>query len=204
MKHFWDERYAGTEYVYGKQPNEYLRQQLDRFAPGKILFPAEGEGRNAVFAARQGWEVFAFDQSIEGRRKALKLAGEQGVRIDYLTGALEEVDYGTGQFDAIGLIYAHFPPELKAAYHQRLAGFLRPGGTVIIETFSKQHTEYQKVNPNAGGPRNTGLLDSAEELLSIYDGFEILELTETETVLSEGPFHQGKAHVVRFTGKKKA
>jgi cyclopropane fatty-acyl-phospholipid synthase-like methyltransferase len=203
MKEFWDERYAVQEYVYGKLPNEYLKQQLGRLIPGKILFPAEGEGRNAVYAARQGWEVFAFDQSVEGKRKALMLADEHGVGIDYRTGLLEEVDYAPGQFDAIVLIYAHFPPETKAAYHTRLAGYLRPGGTIIIETFSKLHTEYQEQNPCAGGPRNSGLLDSADELLSFYDGFEVLELSETETELNEGAFHRGKAHVVRFTGRKR-
>ncbi len=39
----WDERYAQDEYVYGKQPNEFFRQQLQPLRPGKILLPAEGE-----------------------------------------------------------------------------------------------------------------------------------------------------------------
>jgi hypothetical protein len=203
MKQFWDERYARAEYVYGKLPNAYLKQQLALFAPGKILFPAEGEGRNAVYAARMGWDAHAFDQSTRGREKAMMLAGEFGVELDYRTGDLMHVDYSAAQFDAIGLIYVHFPPDVKVVYHQRLAEYLRPGGVVILETFSKKHADYQANNPDAGGPRNIGMLDSAQELASIYTGFEVIELTEMETELREGPFHQGMAHVVRFTGRKK-
>ena len=202
MKQFWDGRYASEEYVYGKLPNKYLEYQLNMLAPGSILFPAEGEGRNAVYAASRGWDVFAFDQSREGKRKAMELALASNVSIDYRIGEFLELEYKSGQFDAIGLIFAHFPPDKKRMYHQRLAGYLKPGGVMINESFSKQHTEYQQNNPHIGGPRDVALLDSAEELLSFYKGFDILELTETETELDEGPFHQGKAHVVRFTGRK--
>jgi SAM-dependent methyltransferase len=203
MIQFWDDRYAREEYVYGKQPNRYLEQQLSLLPPAKILFPAEGEGRNAVYAACRGWDVYAFDQSREGKRKALDLAAANNVKIDYRTGEFMEMEYTPGQFDAIGLVYVHFPPEKKRIYHNRLADYLKPGGVMIIESFSKQHTDYQLNNPNIGGPRDLELLDSAEELLSFYKGFDILEMMETETELDEGPFHQGKAHVVRFTGRKK-
>lgn len=203
MKQFWDERYSREEYVYGKLPNQYLEQQLSLLTPAKILFPAEGEGRNAVYAASRGWDVYAFDQSEEGQRKALDLAAASNVKIEYRTGEFMEMVYTAGQFDAIGLVFVHFPPEKKRTYHQLLADFLKPGGVMIIESFSKQHTEYQQNNPHIGGPRDLELLDSAEELLSFYKGFDILEITETETELDEGPFHQGKAHVVRFTGRKK-
>ena len=82
MKDFWDERYSATEFVYGKKPNVYLKEKLTKFNPGTILFPAEGEGRNAVFAASLGWKVSAFDTSTEGRKKALRLAKEHKVKIE--------------------------------------------------------------------------------------------------------------------------
>ncbi|MDX1604123.1 MAG: SAM-dependent methyltransferase, partial [Salinimicrobium sediminis] len=83
MQEFWNERYQREEYIYGKDPNEYLKAQLKNLTPGRILFPAEGEGRNAVHAAKKGWQVSAFDQSEEGRKKALRLAEAEGVEIDY-------------------------------------------------------------------------------------------------------------------------
>ena len=84
----WDERYANDEYAFGIQPNEYFKEQLEKFDAGTILLAAEGEGRNAVFAARLGWKVFAFDISSEGKKKALHLAEKNNVTIDYQVGEL--------------------------------------------------------------------------------------------------------------------
>ncbi|EMO25801.1 thiopurine S-methyltransferase domain protein [Leptospira interrogans serovar Bataviae str. HAI135] len=69
----WNERYSKEEFAFGEQPNEYLKEQLEKLEIGKILFPAEGEGRNAVFAAKLGWNVSAFDISVEGKRKRFNL-----------------------------------------------------------------------------------------------------------------------------------
>ena len=77
MKEFWEIRYAEKQYAYGENPNVYFKEQLDKLKPGKILLPAEGEGRNAVYAAKQGWEVMAFDLSSEGKNKAEKLAAKK-------------------------------------------------------------------------------------------------------------------------------
>ena len=74
MKDKWDDRYSKSEFAYGELPNDYLKDQLNIIPAGTILFPAEGEGRNAVYAATLGWSVYAFDQSIEGRKKAIQLA----------------------------------------------------------------------------------------------------------------------------------
>ena len=74
MKNFWNERYDQDAYCYGTNPNLFFSQSLEKFSPGKILLPAEGEGRNAVFAAQKDWEVLAFDWSEAGQTKALKLA----------------------------------------------------------------------------------------------------------------------------------
>lgn len=65
----WNGRYASEEFVYGKLPNEFLKEQLVKLPVGEILFPAEGEGRNAVYAARLGWTVSAYDISSEGKGK---------------------------------------------------------------------------------------------------------------------------------------
>ena len=111
----WNDRYNQKEYAYGERPNNYLKEQLEKLKAGTILFPAEGEGRNAVFAAKLGWSVSAFDISIEGRKKAIQLAELNDVTIDYKVGELGELNYGKDQFDAIALIYAHFPAVIKSA-----------------------------------------------------------------------------------------
>lgn len=71
MKLIWDKRYAGDEYVYGIHPNIFFKEKIKGIKPGKILLPAEGEGRNAVYAAALGWNVSAFDFSDKARDKAI-------------------------------------------------------------------------------------------------------------------------------------
>lgn len=199
----WDERYSNTAYAFGEQPNEYLREQLQKLQPGSILFAAEGEGRNAVYAAKLGWTVSAFDISTEGRKKALQLAEKNKVSLDYKVGQLPDLDYTKGQFDAIALIYAHFPASIKSKYHKLLSTYLRKGGTVIFEAFGKKHLPYREKNPKVGGPRDLESLFSVEELLADFIDYEIIELVEKEVELNEGLYHSGTGSVVRFVGRKK-
>jgi cyclopropane fatty-acyl-phospholipid synthase-like methyltransferase len=203
MKEKWDERYSAVGFAYGEEPNNFLKEELIKIPVGTILFPAEGEGRNAVYAARTGWKASAFDLSAEGRKKAMQLAGKHGVSIEYAVGEPEHMRYTTDQFDAIALIYAHFPAGMKSAYHKKLATFLRPGGTVIFEAFSKNHLEYMRNNPQMGGPKEVETLFSTEEIRSDFENFEIIELREQEIELNEGNFHIGKGSVIRFVGRKK-
>jgi ubiquinone/menaquinone biosynthesis C-methylase UbiE len=200
----WDERYRDSEYAYGEQPNKYLEEQLGKLPVGKILFPAEGEGRNAVFAARQGWEVSAYDISNEGQKKALQLAQRNHVSIDYQVGALQTLNYKEGQFDVIALIYAHFPADIKSALHKELDKYLRKGGTVIFEAFSKTHITFNEKNEKVGGPRDIASLFSVEEIRNDFHNYEIIELMEKEIELHEGLYHNGRASVIRFVGKKKS
>ena len=69
MNSFWNERYSTNEYAYGTEPNEFFKSVLSKLEVGKLLLPGEGEGRNAVYAAKQGWHVTAFDTSIAGKTK---------------------------------------------------------------------------------------------------------------------------------------
>src|SRR6478609_4052504 len=89
----WNDRYSKNEFAYGEQPNEYLKEQLEKLNVGSILFPAEGEGRNAIFAAKLGWKVSAFDISVEGKNKALRLAQANKVTLDYQVGELQLLNY---------------------------------------------------------------------------------------------------------------
>lgn len=199
----WDERYSREEYVYGIQPNEYLKEQLQKFQQGKILFAAEGEGRNAVYAAALGWDVSAFDISTEGKKKALQLAQNNNVEINYSVGQLPDLGYQPESFDAIALVYAHFPANIKAQYHQLLDSYLKSGGIIIFEAFSKNHLAYKNENPKVGGPNDLDMLFSLEEIQKDFNNYEIIELEEKAIELHEGLFHNGTGSVIRFTGKKK-
>ena len=198
----WNDRYRDREYAYGTSPNQFLKAQIQNLEPGTILFGAEGEGRNAVYAAKLGWNVCAFDISIEGKKKALELAKEHNVSIDYQVGQLPDLDYRDEQFDAIALIYAHFPPSIKSKYHKLLNKKLKKGGTVIFEAFGKNHLEYRNKNVKIGGPPDIDSLFSTDELKSDFGNYEALVLVEKEVELSEGLYHNGKGSVTRFVGRK--
>jgi len=199
----WNERYSKDSFAYGEAPNNYLKEQLEKLTAGRILFPAEGEGRNAVFAARLGWDVSAFDISAEGKKKALQLAKNHNVEIDYQVDVLENLNYKAEQFDALALIYAHFPANIKSSYHKTLSRFLLKGGIVMFEAFSKKHLEYLAANKNMGGPKEIDMLFSIDEIKSDFPNYEIIELSEKEIELNEGEFHNGKGSVIRFVGQKK-
>lgn len=199
----WEDRFGKDEFAYGTEPNDFLKTQIALLQPGKILFAAEGEGRNAVFAAKNGWEVSAFDISHEGKKKALQLALENHVTLDYQIGQLAELDFTPNQMDAIALIYAHFPADIKSNYHQQLDKLLKPGGTIIFEAFSKKHLDYVTSNPNVGGPKDLAMLFSIEEIQHDFPNYEWIYLKEEIIDLHEGIYHNGTGSVIRFVGIKK-
>ena len=198
----WNERYSKEVFAYGEEPNNYLRDQLMKLPVGTILFPAEGEGRNAVFAAKLGWNVVAFDISNDGKNKAMKLAEKNNVTIDYKVGELEKLNFEREQFDAIALIYAHFPANIKSIYHKKFDGYLKKNGTVIFESFSKKHIDYVTENEKVGGPKDIESLFSVDEIKSDFPNYTIIELVEQEIELNEGLYHNGIGSVIRFVGQK--
>lgn len=198
----WDDNYKAEDFIYGKTPNLFFKQELDKLSPSSLLLAAEGEGRNAIYAAKNNWDVSAFDISQEGRRKALKFAEENKVNLNYQVGELPHLDFKEKYFDALGLIYSHFPPSIRADCHRRLSSLLKKGGTIIFEGFSKKHLEYRTQNPKVGGPANLDFLFSEEEIKTDFRDFEFEYFQEEEIELSEGLLHNGTGHVIRFIAKK--
>ncbi|AZQ45216.1 class I SAM-dependent methyltransferase [Nonlabens ponticola] len=201
-KNMWDERYAKDEYAYGLLPNVFFAQQLDQLANGKLLLPAEGEGRNAVHAARSGWEVHAFDISEQAQEKAQKLAENNDVELHYQVGDLPDLDYEEESFDAIALVFGHFPADIRQDYHKRLIKLLKKGGVLILEGFDEQHLAYREKNPKVGGPKTEDLLFTKDEITETFQDFEIKRLEQAEVELKEGNYHDGTGHVIRFVGIK--
>ncbi|MEM1219329.1 MAG: class I SAM-dependent methyltransferase [Bacteroidota bacterium] len=201
---FWNDRYREKEFAYGTQPNEYFKQCLEQTSgSGAILMGSEGEGRNAVYAAKQGWDVSAYDISEEGYKKAQRLAEEYQVRLDYRVGELPDLDFLPEAFDAAALIYAHIPPHLRMDYHRLIDSYLKPGGYLLFEAYSKSHLAYRGKNGQVGGPGKLEMLFSVAEIQSYFPNYKYLELEERVVELSEGNRHQGLGSVIRFFGQKK-
>lgn len=191
---FWDERFSSKEFIYGKEPNHFFKLKLDSLKPGRILIPGEGEGRNAVYAALKGWEVFAFDSSSVGREKALKLSSEKKVSITY--GLSDYMSFNTNEkFDAIALIFTHLPSHERKIVHKKYVGMLNPGGSIILQTFSKS-----QLGLDTGGPKDPDLLFSIEELRQDFIKMRSLDVFEEEAFLSEGKFHSGIARLISLHG----
>lgn len=195
---FWDMRYALKDYVYGTQPNEFLKTYLlSQNTIGKsILLPADGEGRNAVFAAKRGMAVTAFDFSSSAIQKAKVLAEKNEVNVNFIQSSFQEFETGQ-RFDYIGLIFAHFSPKERAENHQKCANWLKPKGTLILEAFNEQ-----QLNFHSGGPKNTAFLYSKKILEEDFSNLRIEYLKELEYTLNEGDFHQGKGSVIQLIGHK--
>lgn len=203
QKNFWNERFSKEEFIYGEKPNEYFKEKLKNLSPGRILLPAEGEGRNAVFAAVSGWEVVAFDSSESGKKKAKILTEKNQVTIEYQIWDVKDFQHSTSEFDVLALIYAHFSSEDRRTYHQKLTSCLKKDGVLILEGFSKNHVENQKENPFAGGPKNIDMLYDLKSLKEDFKGFDFIELEEKTVNLREGNYHHGQAEVIRIFAKKR-
>lgn len=199
MKEYWDHRYSHEDYAYGTKPNEFFKTQIDKLTPGKILLPAEGEGRNAVYAALKGWEVYAFDFSEEGKKKAQKLADRAGVKIYYSISTIEDIEYSENFFDVIAIIFAHLPENKRRMFHQKMQKYVKNEGLIILEGFSK--SQYYRTS---GGPRNIEILFSTNELRKDFSLIKKARIREEEVILNEGYYHQGMASVIRFIGKRQS
>ena len=196
-KGYWDQRFAGEEFVYGKQPNDFLRQQAAGLAAGQALCLAEGEGRNAVFLAELGHQVCAQDISPVGLRKAKALAQQKGVSITTLCCDLAALDLKPTSLDLIAAIWMHVEPELRARVFEQAVAALRPGGHLLIEAYHPQ-----QLNFSSGGPTRRELLIEAAQLQQELATLEPLILQEIERTITEGSAHQGRSAVVQFFGRK--
>ena len=197
MKEMWNERYSVSDYVYGKHPNAFFREQLDLLDPGTILLPGEGEGRNAVYAAMNQWKVDAFDFSKSGYEKATRLAEEMGVAIEYKLSTYNDYTYMPSAYNACGLIFCHLPDHARSAFHEKVIQSLAPGGVLILEAFHSS-----QLGRDTGGPQNPEFLFNEQKLRS---DFRTLDLTLCEEIvfpLYEGLYHTGEAHIIRCVGVK--
>ncbi|MFA5418120.1 MAG: methyltransferase domain-containing protein [Bacteroidales bacterium] len=199
MESFWNQRYGAAQFAYGVEPNKFYKEQINRQKPGKVLFPGEGEGRNAVYAATLGWDVTAFDSAENGKIKADMLAGLNEVNIDYIVDDAADVKLRSNYFDCIVFVFVHLPAEKRQQFHRKMLSKLKPGGLVIFEGFAKKQLEL-----NTGGPRNLEMLFSKEEIWEDFSPqMQELNIQELGVTLNEGEFHQGISQVIRFVAKKK-
>jgi tellurite methyltransferase len=180
----WDKTYARRDYVFGKDPAEFLVKNVELLPKGRALDIATGEGRNAVFLAKKGFLSEGVDISVVGLRKAKKLAAENGVKIQTVNADLNLYKIKPNQYTVILNFYY-----LQRSLFPQIKAGLKKGGMLVFETY----TTAQLKNPGGNSWEREYLLEPGE-LKKAFSDFEILHYSEQ---------NDGKQAIASLLARKK-
>ena len=188
MGQSWDEAYRTLD--FNLEPNAFLVDVVGTLKPGAALDVGMGQGRNAIYLARNGWTVTGFDVSQVAIELAKQGATAAGVTISALQQRSAEFDWGTERWDLI--VVAYFPG-LRAAV-PRILESLRPGGHVLIEAYQEDAALEGRGRP---GP---GVTVGENELLTLFSGLRAIRYEDTRARADWG-LHETR--LVRLLARKK-
>ena len=194
----WDKRFSTPDYVFGEEPNAFLVSQAALLGKGHALALADGEGRNSVWLAKQGFTVDAFDFSAPAIVKAQALADKHKVRVNFSCSAWQDFDWQAARYDLVAGIFFQFAtPDERAELFQTIKDSLKPGGVLVIQGYGKNQLTYK-----TGGPDKLEHLYDEDLLRQAFAGFEIQVCETYETTLQEGAGHSGMSALVGFVSRK--
>ena len=190
----WNQKYQGDDLVFGTTPNSFLTDQAPRIpAHGEVLCVGDGEGRNGIWLAEQGYHVLSIDGAENGVKKAIAQAQARKVaqRFKGLCADLLHWDWPDSDYDGVANLHLYFMPEDRPQMHQAMLTALKPGGLMILEVFHPDN-----VGRGCGGPQITELCYRARDLEDDFKAATILLLEETEREIAPSSFHNGGVGVV--------
>lgn len=195
----WNRRYAGDEFLFGTEPNAWLREQVAQLPPGgHVLSVADGEGRNSVWLARQGFRVDAFDVADRAVEKARGLARREGVSVNFTVADVDGFAWPEAAYDGVAAIFVQFAdPALRARLFERIVRSLRPGGVLILQGYTPKQLEYR-----TGGPPILSHLYTREMLEAAFADLDIVELREYEADVHEGQGHHGRSALIGLVARR--
>lgn len=195
----WNSRFSQEGYIFGTEPNAWLRRHADLWQPGqRVLCVADGEGRNSVWLAQQGLSVDAFDIADVGVAKARKLAADAGVNIAYAVADCDRLQWPSEMYDGVVAIFVQFAdPAMRQRMFSNFIRCLKPGGILVLQGYTPKQLEY-----GTGGPSQVSHLYTEAMLRAELDGLDILELDEYEEVLNEGVQHSGRSALIGLVARK--
>lgn len=195
----WNRRYAGDEFLFGTEPNAWLREHADHLPPGgRVLSVADGEGRNSVWLARQGFRVDAFDVADRAVEKARGLARREGVSLNLTVADVDGFAWPEAAYDGVVAIFVQFAdPALRARLFERMVRSLRPGGVLILQGYTPRQLEHR-----TGGPPILSHLYTREMLEAAFADLSIVELREYEADVSEGQGHKGPSALIGLVARR--
>ena len=197
---FWNERFDKEEFIFGKEPNEYLVKSAAQYLKqnDRVLCIADGEGRNGVWLAKQGMQVVGFDASDIALVKAKQFAKENQVEVEYSFSDTDSFDWQANTFDAVVAIFIQFAdPAMRERIFQNVYQTLKPGGIFILQGYTPKQLDYK-----TGGPSAIEHLYTEESIQELVNDFEVLELVSYEKVLNEGARHSGMSALLGLVAKK--
>ncbi|HLQ73619.1 MAG TPA: class I SAM-dependent methyltransferase [Bacillota bacterium] len=198
-KAHWDKSFSEEAYVYGEEANEFIRASSHLFGEGEaIACFAEGEGRNAVYLAKQGHDVTAYDQSKVGLKKAEQLAIKNKVTIETAAVDLTNEKVPTAEYDGAVVVFGHVPAVDQPFFMENIINSVKAGGLIMVEVYSKEQLAY-----GTGGPPNEQLLYSPEDMLSFFKNERHIHFFYGEVTRHEGKKHNGLSHVIQVIAEKK-
>lgn len=197
FQRMWEERYSSDEYIFGKEPNDFLREHITNLPAGPVLCIADGEGRNSVFIAQHGHGVTSVDLTEVGPAKTRQLADERGVTVNAITADLEHFDLGNNEWSAVVSIFAHVPERLRVDLHRRIVAALKPGGVLLLEAYTPA-----QVGRGTGGPPTPEMTMSLHALRGELAPLDFVYGVELEREVIEGGGHTGVGCVVQVIAIK--
>jgi SAM-dependent methyltransferase len=195
----WESRYAADDYIFGTEPNLFLKSCADLLQPGmKVLVIADGEGRNGVWLAERGLDVHTVDFSPRAVTKAQRLAAARGVTARIACADLRHWQWPVAQFDAVVAILVQFAePAFRARMFAAMRDALNPGGLVILQGYRPKQLDY-----GTGGPSEPDKFYTREMLLDAFGDWEVLVLSEHDSVIAEGTRHVGMSALIDLAVRK--
>lgn len=195
----WENRFNVAEYIFGKGPNYFLVACKPLLPPaGRALAVADGEGRNGVWLAEQGFDVLSIDFSPAAQRKAAALAQERGVHIAFERADVHTWAYPDEAFDLTVEIFTQFSsPAERAKKWAGMQRALKRGGRIIIQGYTQKQLQY-----GTGGPKQIENLYTRAMLMQAFGNFHDIQIVEEEIEMHEGTAHAGISAVINFTALK--
>lgn len=135
----YDRRYDREEYYWGLMPNHIcydLMKILPPIKPYRILDIGCGEGKDAVFFAKCGYAVTAFDNSEQGLEKAKKLAEHNNTHVQFFKADILDYRPDT-DYDIIfssGVLHI-LPPTRRQEICDSLKAHTADGGINALNVF---------------------------------------------------------------------
>lgn len=190
----WDTTFSASHYHYGTEPNDFLKAHAHAIpAGGRVLCIGEGEGRNAVYLAEQGFVVTALDASKVGLEKTAALAASRNVDVTTVHADLADYDLGKQCWDGIVSIFCHLPPALRHKVHTAIPFALRKDGVFVLEGYRPEQLEYK-----TGGPNNVDMLYTLTTLEEELKPLSFVIAEEVVRHIEEGRGHQGTSATVQI------